>query len=450
MSRPRRTGKLVVGIALAGALTSCAGDGATPSTTTGATTATDGATTTSGSSSTQASGGTTVSMLGAFVDVDQANFEQSMAGFEESTGIDIQYEGSGDFVTLITTSVEAGTPPDIAFFPTPGQVADFATRGDLKPLPQDVADVAADNYIDSWLDLGSVDGQLYGLAYRASAKSLVWYSPTDFAEAGYSVPTTFDELIALSDQIVADGGTPWCMGFESGEATGWPGTDWVEDILLRQQGGEFYDQWVAHEVPFNDPKVSTAFETFGQIALDPSYVFGGSQGILTTFFGDAQTPMFAPDGPQCWLHRQASFYSSFLPDGVTVAPDGDTYAFLFPPIDSSVSTPVMGGGDFAVAFADRPEVMEVMKFLATPASGEVWAGIGGYASPHKDFDVSLYPAGIDQVAGEALASAEVFRFDGSDAMPSAVQPEFWAGVVDYVNGGELAGILDKVEAAFNA
>lgn len=389
--------------------------------------------------------GTTVEIMGAFVEPATENFATSVAGFEEETGIDIVYNGSGDWVTLIGTRVEAGDPPDISFFPNPGGVADFARSGDLVPLPQSVRDVAEANYIDSWLDLGTVDGELYGLAYSSSVKSLVWYSPTAFAAAGYEAPATWDELLALSDQIVADGGVPWCIGFESGEASGWPGTDWIEDILLREQGPEYYDQWVANEVKFTDPGVVQAFETFGNIALNEAYVFGGRQGILTTPFGDAGLPMFAPEGPQCWLHHQASFYTAFLPEGTAVAPDGDTWVFPLPPINEEVGNPVMGGGDLAAAFNDKPEVMAVMEFLATPESGLGFAAAGGYVSPHKDFDLENYPDGIDRAVGEAMAGATVFRFDGSDTMPVPTALTFLGEMVNYVNGDDLAEVLARID-----
>jgi len=397
----------------------------------------------------QSFAGTTVSIQGAFIDTDAENFLASVADFEAETGIDIDYQGSGDFVTLISTQAAAGTAPDIAFFPNPGLIGEFVELGYLSPLPAEVSEVAQANYIQSWLDLGTFDGELYGLAYKASVKSLVWYPPKAFAEEGYEVPTTWDELMALSDQIVAAGKTPWCIGFGSGEATGWPGTDWVEDVILREQGADFYDKWVANEVPFTDPGVKQAFETVGEVMLDNTMVYGGSNAILATEFGDAQTPMFAEGGPECYFHRQASWFTGFLPEGATVAPDGDTFAFVLPAIDSSIGTPVMGGGDFAAAFSDRPEVIEVMKFLASPESGIAWAQAGGFVSPHKTFDISVYPAGIDLASGQAIASADVFRFDGSDAMPGAVQPVFWAGMVDYVNGGDLDAILATIQASFS-
>lgn len=404
--------------------------------------------TTASAEEVQSLAGTKVSIQGAFIDKDAENFLASVAEFESATGIDIDYQGSGDFVTLISTQAAAGNAPDIAFFPNPGLIGEFVELGYLPPLPSEVSVIAQENYIQSWLDLGTFDGELYGLAYKASVKSLVWYPPKAFAKAGYEVPSTWDELMALSAQIAADGKTPWCVGFGSGEATGWPGTDWLEDIILREQGAEYYDKWVANEIPFTDAGIKSAFATLGEVMLDDSMVFGGRNGILATEFGDAQTPMFAAGGPECFLHRQASWFTAFLPEGVTVAPDGDTFAFVLPPIDSSIGTPVMGGGDFAAAFSDRPEVVEVMKFLASPESGIAWAKAGGFVSPHKTFDVNLYPAGIDLASGQAIVNADVFRFDGSDAMPGAVQPVFWAGMVDYVNGGNLDDILARIQSAF--
>jgi len=391
--------------------------------------------------------GTSVTILGAFVDADAAAFEASVEAFESETGIDIEYTGTGDFVTLITTQVEAGAPPDIAFFPTPGQIIDFASRGEIRPVSAEVRAVAEENYIESWLSLGSYEEELYGLAYKVSVKSVVWYSPSDFAEAGYEVPTSWEELEALTDAIVADGRTPWCVGFESADASGWPGTDWIEDIVLRQQSPEYYDQWVTHEIPFDDDGIKAAFQTFSDLVLSEGHAFGGGDGIVSTFFGDAMAPMFAEGEPGCYLHRQASFFTSFLPEGTTVGPDGDVNVFILPALGGGLP-PIMGGGDFAVAFTDRPEVDAVMQFLATPEAGTVWAGMGGYVAPYQTFDTSIYPAGIDQVAGEAVANAEVFRFDGSDAMPGPVQPEFWAAMMDLATGASIDDVTAAVESAF--
>ncbi|MFQ3583839.1 MAG: ABC transporter substrate-binding protein, partial [Cyanobacteriota bacterium] len=207
-----------------------------------------------------------VTIFGAFVEEDARRFEASMRPFEERTGIQVDYEGSGDFETLITVRMEGGDPPDIIAFPQPGLMMEYAREGRLVDLSEVIdSQQLSQGYRSFWLELGTVDDTLVGVWYRASVKSLVWYPVPQFEEAGYEIPETWDELLALSDQIVADGGTPWCIGIESSGATGWVGTDWIEDILLRTSGPEVYDQWVRNEIPFNDPRVKEAFEKMGEI-----------------------------------------------------------------------------------------------------------------------------------------------------------------------------------------
>jgi alpha-glucoside transport system substrate-binding protein len=299
--------------------------------------------------------GTEVNVFGAIVDVDQERFEASMIPFEEATGIDVVYEGSGDFESLITVRVEGGDPPDVAAFPQPGLMADLASRGALIDLGGVLdVDQLEQDYIPAWINLGTVNDQLVGIFYRANLKSLVWYPIPEFEEAGYEVPETWDEMMALADQMVADGNAPWCIGIESSGATGWVATDWVEDIMLRTAGPEVYDQWVRHEIPFNDPAVKNAVEIMGEIWLNPDYVLGGTTAILTVPFGDAQTPMF-DDPPGCWLHRQASFIPAFFPkEGEEVGTE--TWFFYLPPIDEAQGKPVLGAGDAFSMFNDRPEV----------------------------------------------------------------------------------------------
>ena len=118
-----------------------------------------------------------------------------------------------------------------------------------------------------WVDLGTyadANGKenFYGFAYKMDLKSLVWYSPEQFEDNGYEIPKTMEELIELSDQMVADGNTPWCIGIESGNATGWTATDWMEDLMLRTASPAKYDQWVSNELPFNSPEVINAMEVF--------------------------------------------------------------------------------------------------------------------------------------------------------------------------------------------
>ncbi|HSL57724.1 MAG TPA: ABC transporter substrate-binding protein [Acidimicrobiales bacterium] len=392
--------------------------------------------------------GTTVVGRGSFTGEDAERFAVSMEAFEEATGIDVQYTGSGDFEAQITIDVEGGNAPDIAMIAQPGLFSDLARNGDLVALDGTAIEaVTQDNYAETWLNLGTVDDSFYGPFFRVNMKSLVWYPVPEFADAGYEIPETWDEMIALSDQMVADGNTPWCIGIESESATGWVATDWVEDIMLRTVEPEVYDQWVANEVPFTDERVKNAVELMGEIWLNEDYVLGGTDNILTVPFGNAQDPMFQ-ETPQCWMHRQASFITGFFPEGTVVGQDGDTDAFYLPPIDESLGSPVLGAGDVVAIFDgnDRPEVLALVEYLATPEAAEGWASFGGFTSPNQNFDISIYPEGFDQTVAEFIVNADTFRFDASDVMPAAVGAgTFWSGMVDYVNGGNLDSILQEID-----
>lgn len=393
------------------------------------------------------SGGGTVTVLGVVVGEQQAKLEAALAPFEAETGIDVVYEGTDAFATLLPVRVDSGNAPDIAMFPQPGLMRDFARDGLLVPVG-DSLDAAAlqDAYSQDWIDLATVEGDLYGVWYRASVKSLVWYNPSAFEAAGYEIPTTWDELLALSDQIVADGGTPWCLGMESGDATGWVGTDWVEDILLRTAGPEVYDQWINHEIPFNAEPVQTAFARFGEIALNEDYVVGGTVGVLSTPFGDSPNGLFG-DNPSCYLHRQANFIASFFPEDVELGTDVDI--FPLPEIEPQYGVPVLVAGDVFAMFNDTPEARALMAYLTTVEPHEIWAELGGYISPHQQVDLAVYPDAVARRQAEILANAEVIRFDGSDMMPGAVGTgSFWTGITDYVGGTDLETVLADIEASW--
>ncbi|MGY6499593.1 MAG: ABC transporter substrate-binding protein [Acidimicrobiales bacterium] len=392
--------------------------------------------------------GTTVRGGGSFTGEDAERFAVSMQPFEDATGITVAYTGSGDFEAQITIDVEGGNAPDFAMIAQPGLFADFARRGNLVPLGGTGIETNTQaNYSDTWIDLGTVDGDFYGPFFRVNMKSLVWYPVPEFEEAGYEVPETWDELIALSDQMVADGETPWCIGMESESATGWVATDWVEDIMLRTNPPEVYDDWVTNDLAFDSPEVQQAVELMGEIWLNPDYVFGGTNNILTVPFGNAQDPMF-DDPPSCWMHRQASFITGFFPDGVEVGEDGDTNAFYLPPIDEAYGSPVLGAGDVVAVFDgnDRPEVMALVEYLTMPEAAVGWAEFGGFTSPNQNFDIANYPEGFDQTVAEFIVDADTFRFDASDMMPASVgSGTFWSGMVDYVSGGDLSSILTSIE-----
>jgi alpha-glucoside transport system substrate-binding protein len=324
---------------------------------------------------------------------------------------------------------------------------DFAEAGQMAPLT-DFIDRAtlAEAYDEYLLNLVSLDESVYGLWMRADVKSLVWYNPKAFAAKGYTVPETWAEMDALSDRIMADGGTPWCMGMESGQASGWVGTDWVEDILLRQAGPAVYDQWVSHEIPFSDPQVKAAFEEFGAIARNPKAVLGGTTGVISTPFGEAPRPLF-DDPPGCYLHRQASFIVEFLPERVDL--NSDISVFALPPIDPAQGQAVIIGGILFGVFNDTSAVRALMAYLATPEPHAIWAGLGSYISPHRQVSLEAYPNDLTRKQAEILQKADVLRFDGSDLMPGAVGTgAFWSGMVDYVDGQDLTTALEDIDAAW--
>ncbi len=391
-----------------------------------------------------------VDIFGAFVDEDARRFEASMEPFEERTGIDVEYEGSGDFETLILVRVEGDDPPDLAAFPQPGLLSDFVEKDQVIDLTEWFDDGYLEGqYEQHWLDMATMNGIMSGVWYRANVKSLVWYPVPEFSEAGYEIPETWDEMIALSDQMVADGNTPWCIGIESSGATGWVATDWMEDIMLRTQPAEKYDAWVEGELKFDSPEVKNAAKIMGEIWFNEDYVLGGTPSILTTPFGDAPTPMF-DDPPSCYMHRQASFIPAFFPEDVTLGEDVD-YFYLPPIKPDEFPKPVLGAGDLFAAFADRPEVREVAKYLTTGESTKAWLQSGGFVSPHKDTPLDWYPTEVDRGYAEILSEASVFRFDGSDLMPGAVGAgSFWTGMVDYVNaeGENLDEVMQTIDGSW--
>jgi len=380
--------------------------------------------------------GKVVTISGPFTDIDAVNFEESIRAFEEETGIDIQYEGSKEFEASIAISIEGGNPPDIVDFPQPGLLANFARDGYVIDL-NEVLDMGAvrANYIQSWLDMATMSAPegdiMAGIWGRVNAKSLVWYNKKEFDAAGYSVPQTWEELVALQDEIVADGDTPWAIGIESGAATGWAATDWIEELMLRTTSLENYDRWTRGELKFDSPEVREAIDIMANIWLADGMVYGGRQSIATTFFGDAPMVMFE-DPPKAWLHKQGSFIVGFFPENLVAGEDYDF--FYLPSVDPSLGRPVLVGGDIFAMFNDRPEVREVMQFFATGASIEGWVRLGGVISPHKDSSLDWYTSAVDRKVAEVIQNATSVRFDGSDLMPGAVGAgSFWTEMTAYVS-----------------
>ncbi|MGS2616966.1 ABC transporter substrate-binding protein [Micromonospora sp. LZ34] len=394
--------------------------------------------------------GKKVSIYASIRDAEADLLERSWEQFTECTGIEIDYEGNAEFEAQLPVRVDGGNAPDLAFVPQPGLVKRFADAGKLKGLGADTKAMAEQNLPADWLKYGTVNGTLYGVPLGANVKSFVWYSPKTFKEKGWEVPTTWDQLIALSDKIAASGMKPWCAGIESGDATGWPATDWIEDVLLRTQGPEVYDQWTTHAIPFNDPRVVEAVDKAGTILKNEKYMnggFGGVKSIGTTAFGEAGLPITTG---KCAMHRQASFYANQFPDNTKVAEDGDAFAFYFPAIDPAKGKPVLGAGEFVVAYADRPEVQAVQTYLASGEYVNSRAKLGNWVTANNKLDIANVASPIDKLSVQILQDKTgVFRFDGSDLMPAAVGAgTFWKGMVEWINGKDTASVLQGIESSW--
>jgi alpha-glucoside transport system substrate-binding protein len=399
--------------------------------------------------------GKTVTIGGTILDLEADRLVESWKDFETCTGIEIDYQGSSEFEAQIAVLAEGGNAPDIGIVPQPGLLARLAAGGWLIPASADVEANVDKWWGEDWKQYGTYDGTFYSAPLMASIKGYIWYSPSMFEEGGYEIPKTLDELKALSEKIAATGAKPWCVGLESGEATGWPGTDWIEDFVLRQAGPDVYDQWVSHEIPFNDPQIVKAFDSVGEYLKNPDMVNGGIGDVSTQISEAFQTAGLPILDGECSMHHQASFYETFWnPDGGdanTVAPDGTVWAFLLPPVNADDPQAVTGGGEFPVAFRDAEEVEVVRTFLSSDTWANNRVSLGGVISANKGVDPENASSELLKQSIEILQGDTTFRFDGSDLMPGAVGADsFWKGIVAWVGGQSTQDTVDAIEASWPA
>lgn len=399
--------------------------------------------------------GQTVEIYTTIIEPESTLFQESFLDFEECTGITIEWNGDQSFEEQIAVRVAGGTAPDLAVFPQPGLLANFAS--DLVPASAAVVASVDSNYTADWKDYGSVDGTFYAAPLGANVKSFVWYSPKTFADNGWDIPTTWGDMLTLSDEIVAGDfdGFAWCAGIESGAATGWAATDWMEDLMLRFQAPETYDAWVDNSMPFNDPKVLEVIGEAGKILKNADYV-GNVSAIATTSFSAGGAGVV--DG-SCAMHRQASFLGGILKDdfGATIVDpsqtdvEGGISTFYFPGV-SADDTPALGGGEFVGAFSDAPAVQAVQLFLTTTEWNNAKASLGGWFSPHLGLDTANIADPVNKVAVEILQNATTFRFDGSDLMPGEVGAgSFWTEMTAWIAEDKAdKAVLDAIQATWPA
>jgi alpha-glucoside transport system substrate-binding protein len=395
-----------------------------------------------------------VKVIAEWSGAEQANFMAVLKPFEDQTGIKVQYESLRPIDAVLRTRVAAGSPPDLAAAPNPALLVQFAKDGKVVPL-NDFVDMNAlkANYSQSWIDLGEPlkDGKLYQVYSFVSVKGLIWYDPKAFQAKSYNVPTSWDQLLQLQAQIKSSGVTPWCVGLKSGGADdGWPGSDWIKEIVLSQSGPDVYDKWVAGTQHWTSPEIKMAFQTWGTIlGAGDSNVYGGATQAASASFKTAGDPLFS-NPPKCYMHNQASFITSFFQtDFPSLQPVTDFNFFPLPDINTQFKGAHVVAGDAWSMFHDTPQARKLIQYLTTADAQVIWVKKGGKLSPNKQTPLDAYPDQLSKESAQILVNTAIGRYDATDQMPTDMRDAAWHAVLKFVanqNGldGYLAD-LDKVQ-----
>ena len=452
MNKPKKgIGFAVVAASAALVLAACGG-GSSSSSSSSAAASSEGASSAAASSEAPAGGGT----VKIWTSLDQPVMDGLKAGVDpvaKEKGITIEWQKVDNINDLIITKVQAGDVPDIALIPQPGVIQKLVDLGAVKPL-NDVLDTAAlkETMIPGELEAGTMsDGNLYGLLTSMNVKGLVWYPKAAWTAGGYTVPTTLDELATLTTDMAKKGQTPWCNGIESGDATGWAATDWMENLVMRQAGVEAYNKWVKGEIKFDSPEFREAAKYFETLFFNDKNVNGGRKAIAATSFGDAPKGMFTDaKKPDCMMYMQGSFITGFFPKNVQSDLDNQVGVFGLPPKTAGEAAPVEGGGDLSVLLTDNEAAKTVLNIFTEPATGTEAAKSSSFLSPYKTFPTSNYPGVITQDVAKIAYGSSYFLFDGSDAMPAAVGAgTFWKDMTAWVAGEEsLDEAVKNIDASW--
>jgi alpha-glucoside transport system substrate-binding protein len=386
--------------------------------------------------------GDTVNVIGTWGGDEQAAFLAMVKPWEDSTGAKVKYTGTRDINTVLTTGVASGVLPDLAGLPGPGQMAEYAQASALVPL-DDVLDIATYNAdtAPALSALGKSQGKYYGVFIKAAVKGLIWYSPK-LHDYSANPPKTWDDLKTQAAANKGPAAAIWCVGIESGAASGWPATDWIEDLVLRSAGPDVYTQWYQGKVKWTDPKIRAAFQIYVDDVLSQTY--GGKQTAAATNFANGGDPLFA-NPPGCELHHQASFITGL--GGFKDRKAGTDYNFFpFPDINPQYSGAVEGAGDLFGMFHDTPAARSLMRYLVTADAQDIWVKKGGALSANKH--ATDYPDDISKRSAQILTDAKSFVFDASDLMPSAMNDAFWRGMVALTSGSQSVDqVLSDLDAA---
>ena len=393
--------------------------------------------------------GGTVHILGTWTGGEKDSFDAVMKPFTDQTGIKISFEATRDLDAILQTKVAAGNPPDVTGAPGIGTLIKLARAGKI-PTLDDKLDMSALNaeYGADWINLGKIDGKLYTLYAWAALKGLVWYDPKAFAAKNYTVPKTWDELMTLQDKIKSDGGKPWCVALESEAASGWPGSDWVKEIVLSQSGPSVYDKWWQGTQKWSSPEIKQAWQTFGSV-LGPggSNVYGGPQYVVATAFGDVGTPMFA-NPPKCYMLNQASFITSFFTSAnPSLQPVTDFNFFPLPDINTQYAGAHVVAGDSFAMFKDTPQARKLMQYLTTADAQAIWVKRGGKLAVNKQVSLDSYPDALSKESAQIIVNTQIGKYDATDQMPADMKAAAWADLVKFIqNQGQLDSLLSHLDS----
>jgi alpha-glucoside transport system substrate-binding protein len=348
---------------------------------------------------------------------------------------------------VLSTRLQASNPPDLVILPNPGKMQQLANKGVLIRLDTflDMHQINRD-YAASWVDLGSYDNKLYALAYKVTNKGTIWYNPTQFTALGVHPPHSWSDLLALSERIASSGKYPWAMGVESGAASGWPATDWIGEIYLKQSGPDLYDQWVAHKIPWTHASIKSAFQLFGQIVGGPHYIADVPQSVLSTGFQQASYEILNTP-PQAYMYYLGDFTADLLVSQFPDALPAITFDFFpFPQIAPQYQDAVTGGADLVVAMRDSSAVRELVRYLATARAQTIWVKRGGFTSANKSVDLAAYPNPVARHSAAMLTATTTFRFGAGDLLSPAVQQAFWKGALTFIRDQkQLEMLLTDIE-----
>jgi alpha-glucoside transport system substrate-binding protein len=388
-----------------------------------------------------------INILTAFNAKDALVYKKTFSSFEKNTETIVNIiPADAEFANVVSVSAQGLNTPDLALFPQPSLLQNLALSGNLKPLSPEIQNLVRQNFPEELNKTVTYDGNIYGIWTQTALKSLVWYRNDEFTRRGYQPPQTWQELEILSRRMIRDGYTPWCIGVKAKGGNGWVVTDWIEEIMLRLHGGEIYDRWVSHQIPFDSPEVLAAFNLFDKLINTPNMVYGGREKMLSTFVEDAAAPMFDLS-PRCLMHRQAEWIRSQFPAKITYGENGKISVFPLPPMGNKQQKPVLAAGDAIAIFNDRPEVLALAKYLTTNTYGEARIATGGYLSPNKTIALSKYPSFISRTIAQFWQNSTEIKIDASDLMPPKIGTgAFWTGAIDFIEGKDVKKVLREIDA----